>query len=214
MDPIALILITAFLNGAVSTGIFLRVQKNIESSFTEKLEEFKTSLRKEEIAYQIKFSRSYPKALEVLETFTKKFQHQVAVFCLMCEDHPPTKDKDPDNELLFKRQDEHSIPLADCKLYYDNNRLFLNDTASNEIDDILEQTKKLNLALTMLDFVFHMPGGKRIILEKFASLRDEEIATDVNDYDFLDNFALALRDEMRKLLRQVEKLYRSVAAAA
>jgi hypothetical protein len=80
MDDITLIIVTAFLNAAVSTGIFLRVQKNIELSFDQKLEKFKADLQKEVNEHQVKFSRTYPKTMEVLETITNKFRDFVKAF--------------------------------------------------------------------------------------------------------------------------------------
>ena len=62
INSIALIIVTAFINLAISNFVFLHYQKKIEESFAKKIYE-----------YQVIYSRKTPKMLEVLETICQKY---------------------------------------------------------------------------------------------------------------------------------------------
>jgi hypothetical protein len=192
METITTIIVTAFLNLAISTGVFLRVQKNIELSFAKQLEEFRVTLQKSLAEHQIKFSTTYPKTLEVLQGFFEEFQAAAIAFNILCQEpSPDERDKQktyPRYEL--EKNDTYQSLIIDCSVYFYNNRHYLADSIASEIETILETASKLGTSLVILTMLFFMPEDKRPeTLEGFASRAEFPAHINRNDKDVLGKYA-------------------------
>ena len=72
VTTLSIIFITALTNALISGLIVDYVQKRNANLFAEELEKFKASLQKSSIEHQIRFSTSYPKTFETIETLNQK----------------------------------------------------------------------------------------------------------------------------------------------
>jgi hypothetical protein len=144
---IALIIVTAFINLAVSNFIFYRYQKKIENSFAEKLETFRANLQKSSTEHQVKFSRNYPKTLEVLETYHHKLQefsqffHQVHLFIIRAVRGTPLED----TEIQEKRHYFFRV-FQDFTTYLTANRLYLPDEFIKEFEQMNDRAGILGMS--------------------------------------------------------------------
>ena len=120
MDTIAIIIFTAFANiiitSIVSNLIFYRYQKKIDATIQKSLFE-----------HQIKFSRIYPKTLEVLETYNQK-----TLYCSRLSSKfgdeiiKAISEKDTfQAEEIKTKHDELYGALVDFRKYIEDNRLHL-----------------------------------------------------------------------------------------
>ena len=210
MDTITAVIVTAFLNLAISTGVFLRVQKNIELSFAKQLEAFKTELQKDVIEHQVKFSRSYPKTMEVLETFTEQFKHYVSVFQKHCRPSYYSKEEIAEltEEVLWNRHKEYWSLQMDFQSFFGNNRHYLPDAIVSKIEKILEKSAELDALLAvegLLEsvFILDVKKGKASIENLRAHNSREKVK---NNYKTFSS-------EVETLLQQVETIYKSAAEA-
>lgn len=208
MDDITLILVTAFLNAAVSTGIFLRVQRNIGLEFDEKLEKFKTELQKEVIEHEVKFSKTYPKTLEVLEIFTGRFQDFEEAFGNQRDNLIWSNDGFSSRDFLYIYG-----MILDCEKYFATNRHFLADTIVDPVENIVEEAKELGL-LSMELSGYYRDNEKdkiktlQILHDKGAAYNPNwQLGSDVyKDFETIGN-------GIKELVRRLEVLYKSVAQA-
>jgi hypothetical protein len=218
MDTLPIIivtaLITAFVNGAVSVTIFLRVQKSIELSFQEQLEKFKSELQKENNERQLKFSTSYNKTLEVLGAFVDKFRQYAGVFNHVCQRSSLSTTMPEDENYFDERRQLYTGKLLECEAHFTSNRHFLADDMVSELTSILRSAAKLNNTVSLVDIMFHVPSEHAIpVLLAVIQANGLSLQIEPTGGHVLDNAAKAMRNEMSTLLERLETLYRSFAQA-
>lgn len=223
MNDIALIIVTAFLNilitGVVSNLIFYRYQKKIEDSFSKSL-----------YAYQTKFSRSYPKFLDVLEGFIYKYDRfsfsyrglvtsirHITIMDRFIENSGIVRVSDARSEIkesnLKRKQIDEA--LKESQSYFREVRIYLPDDSVMLIDEVLEKSQYLIYALgdyfykkkdeRFLDYVRNEIEQREMDYPSKEAI--EEIA--VPEEDFIIQYMILLDAEATKLWDQLEKHYKA-----
>ena len=179
MNNIALIIVTAFINLAVSNFLFLRYQKKIESTFIKSVFE-----------YQTKFTRNHEKTVETLETIYQKFQElQVKVnrniMNIIVSSENDLPDDEHRNELkaVFEKADN-------LQEYYFARRIYLEEKTSEQIGQIVNKTKLLNLSIHMALIIFDAPDKEmpkmisalKISAENWGDIKIDEASFDAKEY--------------------------------
>jgi hypothetical protein len=162
MDTITAVIVTAFLNLAISTGIFLRVQKNIELSFSKQLEAFKTELQKDVIEHQVRFSASYPKTVETLENIHQQF---VSLLQLLSKLPDRRVEKVDDEEFAAKENDVISA-YENFSSYITFHRVYLPDETARRIIIIDGMTRVMCFIIRTsrnIDYVSPSDRGRLVV---------------------------------------------------
>jgi len=150
INNIALIIVTAFVNLAVSNFIFYRYQKNIDLSFAKRLKEFEKELQVSVFKQQQQISINYPKSIEALQATVKKYQkfHDIASEVIVCvEQFHNRKDTDKTIEIENKI-DELNLAMGDFNSSYNDVKLYVSENIANEILDIIQVVLFLTITLS------------------------------------------------------------------
>jgi hypothetical protein len=217
-EPLATAILTATFTGI----IILYLQKRIENSFAEKLEEYKTNLQKSSTEHQIKFSKTYPKTLEVLETGYQKFRDLSQHFQKI---HSQTLNTNQPLDLAEIRAkiDESIEAVREYTTYFQNNRLYLPDELIAELEKINSRVGVLGLAsMGLLGYSSRPPDSlikqtdtlsKMIGRPIDVSMESEEPdeASSKRMWFYMHSGIIDM--EFTMLSQEFEKLYKSVAEA-
>lgn len=137
LSSIALIIVTAFINLAISNYIFYRYQKKIETSFAKSLFE-----------HQTKFVRNHEKMVETLETVYQEFSdYRLEINRLLFNKLSflaSGEEFDLDSKL-----DDSSSKADKLYEYFVSNSIHLSQDVSVEIADVLIKTKLLYSVISM-----------------------------------------------------------------
>lgn len=189
ITSIALIIITAFINLAVSNIVFYRYQKKIEDSFAKSM-----------LEYQTKFVRNHEKRTEALEILYSKYKAFTDYFFDMLNAPEGVTIEPPSSQ------------TDDLKKYYSNCRLYFSEDEKTELDDII--TTSINLLIFML--VRFEPSSYSPGKISWANDITKTYGLDVTILDLENPDVNLLKDELDRAIRQqekrFEKLYSSVAS--
>ncbi len=237
MDTITTIIVTVLANAIVTGIIVYLIQKKIESSFVKKMEEFRANLQKSSAEHQIKFSRNYPKTLEVLEAYHQKL-YECSRFCSQLHSRllRALREKQTleDKELLERKHQYFRI-FMDFTTYLSNNRLYLPDEILRELEKIKSRAGVLGLISASLielandpieDLVEYINLCSRFIgISTNISIEGDDVPKELKE-ELLKKLEEAIPEENRvqmftsqidseftNLLQQSEQLYKSVAEA-
>ena len=194
IENIALIIITAFINLAVSSFIFYRYQKKVEDSFARSM-----------LEYQTKFVKNYEKTIEILETLHKKY----VIF------------SDASRDLFFKEEsisESESDEIIMGKLndfwnYFRDNRIYLPEFIANDIWNIYRSAVDIASVSIMILLIppegFSLPStpdwAKRIT-NQFNLSNDDWFLLENPRASFLTFNTMNIKNA-----KSLEKIYKSVA---
>jgi hypothetical protein len=214
-EPLATAILTALFTGIV---VFL-LQKRIENSFAQSLHE-----------YQTKFSRTYPKTLDVLEIFIQKFNEFVSTYFVlisMVYMSIWTKNSSRSKALLVKEEtdivlDQIQKAILDCDLHFRTNRFYLPDDSVKELDETIN---KMNSLHTYLSHYVKKPDIDIRIFREYVRLlnktnhaefpdRKAFEKIDGTDENFMLKYMQLLDDSLKGLSEEIENHYKSVADIA
>lgn len=131
---------------SVFTGLLIfYFQKRINKSFDEKMAQFKTDLQKELVEHQIKFSKTFPRTLEILEEGNKRLRDLSQYFSNVFQeainiDHPLS------TEEIKEKNDAVIVAVREFSKYFNDNKMYLLDELFTRIDKILNGFGGLGLA--------------------------------------------------------------------
>ncbi len=205
-------LATAILT-ATFTGLLLLYFKNrIESSFARKLEEFRVGLQKSVIEHQIKYSRTYPKTLEILEALHEKILHYRGLVFLLAED---TTSGGKPSDRIKNIEDEVSSVLADSWFCLESNRIRLPDLLVIKIEDIIQKADTLSQLLMASRYFSKTPNPHLAKLLNKTAKRDGLNISEIDPKERFHVFTYTeqIKKEILELSLQFENLYKSVAEA-
>jgi hypothetical protein len=200
-EPLATGIITATFTGL----LLFYFKTRIENSFAEKLEQFKAQLQKSSTEHQIKYSKTFPKTLETLETIHQKFINLRQLLVELPYDLS-------DEELAAKEPEVKSV-INDFYSYLVYNRLHLPDEIAKEIVEIADRMYELSFILmtcrkysrlSVTDYAIFLSA-----LGKFENLGLGKI-----DPDGIVAEAKYIRlgeEELGKYAQQLEHIYKLVA---
>jgi hypothetical protein len=236
MDTIATIIVTAFINiiitGIVTNLIFYRYQKRIEESFSEKLEQFRHGLQKLSTEHHVKFSRNYPKTVEVLETYNQRLYEYFQI----CHQLHLVIIKTIRGELLESteiqgKREEFDRVVSDFSTYLPSVRLYLPNELIKELVKIADRADRLGMAsmrlferakgpiedivreIRLLTILAQIPANNFVDSEKFPKHMIGYFSTmneDDPNEDKLYKFTFKIDLEFISLLQRLEELYKSV----
>src|SRR6266508_2411330 len=218
MNPTQTIIVTVLANAIVIGIIVYLIQKRIESSFAKKLEEFKASLQKSSVEHQIKFSTTYPKTLEILETYRKKLVHYSNV---LEKSHSTVNEELSKSEMLSDENCQRMIDeiygaLTEFYIYSQENRLYLPDELVLELIDISYKVESMNSVSVQLLYLPREPTEKYFDeVKRLSKLIHFPIALYYNqpEDEWADILIGHTQEEVEKQIEKLEKLYKSVAEA-
>ena len=218
MDPITLMLLTVVANAIVTGIIVYLIQKRIERSYTRQMEEFRANIQKSLFEHQIKFSKVYPKTLEVLEIYNQKifdcsrlsFKLGYRIMAAISGDNTS------EAEMIEKEHDELLAAARDIKTYFENNHLHLPDVIIDELEEI--NNRATNLVVVSMACVGASNAPTEIQIEHL-SLSSRLLGISLERANSSEQIGLILLiakldEEFNKLLKRLEKLYKSVADIA
>jgi len=216
------IILTALVNfmvtGLIGGLLLYRIQKRIDISFAEKLEQFKASLQKSSVEHQIKFSITYPKTLEILETYRKKLVHYSNV---LEKSHSTVNEALSKSEMLSDENCQRMIDeiygaLTEFYIYSQENRLYLPDELVLELRDISYKVESMNSVSVQLLYLPREPTEKYFDeVKRLSKLIHFPIALYYNqpEDEWADILIGHTQEEVEKQIEKLEKLYKSVAEA-
>ncbi len=179
------------------------------------MEEFKASLQKSSVEHQIKFSTTYPKTLEILETYRKKLVHYS---CVLEKSHKTVNEALSKNETLsaenYRRMiDEIYGALTEFYIYLHENRLYLPDELVLELRDISDKVESMNSVSVQLLYLPREPTEKYFDeVKRLSKLIHFPIALYYNQPE--DEWAGILightQEEVQKQIEKLEKFYKAL----
>jgi hypothetical protein len=144
INSIALIIVTAVINLAISNFVFLRYQKKIENSFAKSLFEHNT-----------KFLRSHEKAVETLDNLFKKYVDFETSMRKTLNNAFDLFDSPYDQNRIVQQLLELSNIYIDFRSYYHANSLYL----SEDVNDFFTRVSFINKALyEIVEKILMMPS--------------------------------------------------------
>jgi len=207
MDTITTIIITAFINIAISSFLFYRYQKSIDLSFAKKLKEFEHKLQFSQFQQQTIFSKIYPKTLDVLENYHQKLLNCTSLVSnhIITSIGASLQSKPLDKAKKLELENEVREAKDDLDSYLEQSRLHIPD-------DILETVEQIhNKVLTFMSISRTLIGNPKKILPQLVRMFD--ITEETVDFSKPENInvfvAGKLCSELVDLCKQVEKIYKS-----
>jgi len=218
-EPLATALLTAMFTGIM---VFF-LQKRIEHSFAEKMEQFKVKLQQSLFEHQTKFERHHEKAVEALEGL---YQRILVISDKYEETIYECTDFYKNNREFISSMNLRVLGLAgknidylqsktnDFSAYFDSNRLFLSASSIREIKSIHLRAEALvqlvphymdllsSFDHTSLVYMRHLNAALETLDFYKSGIEDE--------WDFLSLFS-AFVEEMNRQTEKLEYLYKSVA---
>jgi hypothetical protein len=196
IENIALIIITAFVNLAVSSILFYRYQKKIEDTFARSF-----------LEYQTKYVRNHEKAVETLEALYRQY----LVFHGLYFDAVYAIEKS-----LVTTFDELSVTvssaLTDFSAIFDNNRIYLSPNEIKIIEGVYLNSHALNGILFVLSSSkeFHSDGIMKE-LNSWIPLLPAKISKLTNSKESFGKFISGLQEICGDQLNKLENLYKNTA---
>lgn len=188
INNIALIIVTAFINLAVSNYIFFRYQKKIEDSFAKSM-----------LEYQTKFVRNHEKRTEALEILYSKYKAFIDYLFKILDIPEGVTIQPPSSQ------------TDDLNKYYSTCRLYFSDDEIIELDNII--TTSINLTIFML--VRFEPESYSRAKITWANKIIKTCGLNLTTLDIDNLNTKLLKDELGQAIRQqekrIEKLYSSIA---
>jgi hypothetical protein len=187
MDTIATIIVTAFINiaitGIVSNLIFYRYQKRIEGEFA-----------RQKYIYETKLSKGYAKTVEILDNVYRKSRVLAdAMFGLTALLATTQVQGTPIEEQNY-RQIMHEIAdrLKEIHKYLEENQLYLPTSITKEIRNIFQEVGEIYVVITHINIETLGKDGYREIItliEKLSKIHDlvgklENLYRSVTDVDY------------------------------
>jgi len=206
---------------AIITGLLLfYFQRRIESSFAEKMEQFKTDLQKELIDHQIIFSTTYPKAIEVLDA---GYQELSTLSLTIDEIHSQLLI--PNQTLDSKKYREMLDAILKARRkytrYFHDIRRYLPDEIIPELEKINQKVGRLGLAsmhmLTYegesLDSLIKQSDNISMIIGKPIKIPKEPFRSDDTNSKWIlfQKLSRIIDDEFELLKADFNKLYKTVS---
>lgn len=152
MNELAILIITAFVNaavtGVISNLVFLRYKTEIENSFAQSLFE-----------YQTKFVRNHEKMVVALDTIYKKY----AALLRACRDFMSQNEHENDNP----HTSTVVACIADMSDYFNENRIYLPTDVEKTIQTIVNDCWKL--------IIIHLPLYGKEITTKLSLIANNGI---------------------------------------
>ena len=150
-------MILTVLANAIVTGIIVYlIQKRIERSYTIQMEEFKSNLQRSAVEHEIRFSKIYPKTLEVLEIYHQKLFYLSKLCFRAYMSIPEAEDNnqplEPDD--IQEKKKEIFEAIADVTNWYRDHRLHLPDSLTKEVGEITDKVVVLGaVSINLLERV-------------------------------------------------------------
>lgn len=215
MNPITTIIVTV-LGNAIVTGIIVYfIQKKFEAKLQKSLFE-----------HQTKFSRTYPKTLEVLETLHQKllnYSSSCSVLMYQIESKISGWQAILSDEEFRTKEQDLLTKFAGCSAYLDENRIYIPDRSIGELENIINELHALDFYRTVCTSFLEQPAEDFPILVRdviagryslsFLRFINESPFQNINpkDKDAPIILIRTIRDKVNKLPERLEKLYKSVA---
>jgi hypothetical protein len=208
-------IIDAIISGLVGGIVIYVIQKRIENSFAQKLEQFKAQLQYSNFELQTRFTETFGKRVKALEILYQKLLDFQSIYfdtymSIQFPEFPPKK-------VMATREGDKNDKffLANCLdglwTCYDENRLFLTSEALQETSDIFVKVVWLTELMSQSIWLINSPSlGASKINEaiKISELNIPEINIEEPNRDkFLDELIHAMIVQVERM----EKLYKSVA---
>lgn len=194
MNEIAIIIITAFANAAVtaviSNLVFLRYKKEIENSFAQSLFE-----------YQTKFVRNHEKTVETLDTLYKKY----AALQRACRDFMNQNERggdDPDPTKVVSC-------IEDMSDYFIENRIYLSTETEKTIQTIVNNSWKL--------IVTHLPFYGKDFTTKLSLIANNGIRLtklNIRPVGTMPKYKEQFASDIRQILQNQETVLKALYKSA
>lgn len=200
INNIALIIVTAFINLAVSNFIFYRYQKKIEDSFARSM-----------LEYQTKFIRNHEKMVETLEVIYQKFSE----LRLETNRYIMNKILSSENDVDSVRGDlDDAFKKADDLFdYFVSNKIHLSSESLLEIGEVIITSKMLYSILSMGFIVLDSPNKemKYLIYAMKAAIKTWDIKINGVDEDNFNvkSVLVEIIEVLNNYSNIIEKHYRA-----
>lgn len=209
MDTIETIILTSIVNiiitGLVGGLVIYRIQKKIDATIQKSL-----------VEHQIKFSKIYPRTLEILETYYRKLSDCSRLsyrlgYRIM---ESLSGENTLEDEKTIKDRDELLAAARDFRAYFQTNHIYLPSALIDELEEINERAG--NLVVVSMASVEASKASTEVLTQHLSMSSgwlgvslEEELSEEVR----LIRLILKLEDEFTKVMKRFEKLYKSVAEA-
>ena len=204
MDQITLLILTVVINALVTGTIVFIFQKRIEASIAKK-----------DFEHQIKFSKLYPKSLDVIETYRQKLLNRRGTAFRYYTELSYMFFRNEVDEKRFEESRRSALDASnEMQKHINDNIIYIPKRFLAEVNEIRMKAR----ALSVPDLIHELDGDMDWKRKRFIDQLIE--ATDSIDqisYDDEPNGATALvllvrmNDKYNELIDRLEKIYKSVA---
>lgn len=206
INNIALIIVTAFINLAVSIFVFYRYQKKIDDTYAKSM-----------LAYQTKYVRNQEKTVETLQILYQK----VVLYSIEFND---IIDRtffyiigDSDKGVSITEYQEVFEKFKDSQTFFIENRLFLSEEIAYKIQSILGWIRHLhnlasdNLSSEKKSEYIHSRWAILSSLKNYDEFHSKKYSNEEWEELHFGQAASELGQFMSQSVKELEDLYKSVA---
>jgi hypothetical protein len=207
MDPLTQILLTVGLNALV-TGVFVYLfQKRLDDRYA-----------KRQFEDQVKFSRVYPKTLEVIEGFHQKLHEYISKFNLYSVHVRAMARGDSSlTEREFAQlEEEPFIIVTELGKYLDVNRIYLPISSDSEVTSVFRKLQDLDFIMSYARIISTQKRGFQGIVD-LINTATKTVGMDLREISphskgAMDLFITKVDSELERLVLRLDSHYKTLTS--